>query len=235
MGIKDDLSAKITELATGQWSDIPNAYVLPTIEDLTFGNSGEHLNVTVLYADLTASTKMVDELPDTQAAEYYKAFLHSASQLIKRNNGEIQAYDGDRVMALYVGESQADDAVATALELHYAVSKILNPSFELVYKTSHRDLKFTVGIDTGRILAIKVGVRAVGDLAWIGGAANYAAKLNSFEGLDHKYPIRMTQQTMAKLTVASTRGNDGSNIWEGPYNNLKARTHYRTNYYRILT
>lgn len=231
MAIKDDLTNKVGEFAREQWGNIPDAYVLPTVADLTFGNTGEHLNATVLYADITGSTAMVDELVDTRAAEYYKAFLHCASQLIKRNNGEIQAYDGDRVMALYVGDGQADNAVATALELNYAVTEIINPTFQRVYADSHRKLQFTVGIDSGKVLAIKVGVRAVGELAWIGGAANYAAKLNSFDGLDHDYPIRITSQTYVKLTNRSLIGADGSSMWEGMYNNLKARDHYRSRYY----
>lgn len=234
MAIKDELTEKVGNFATDQWGNIPNAYVLPTVDDLTFGNSGEHLDVTVLYADISGSTSMVDELSDTIAAEYYKAFLHCASQIIKRNNGEIQAYDGDRVMALYVGASQSDDAVGTALELNYAVTEIINPTFQRVYRDAHRKLQFTVGVDSGRVLAIKVGVRAVGELAWIGGAANYAAKLNSFEGLDHDYPIRITKQTYDKLTKDSLFGSDGSMMWAGPYNNLKARDHYRTKFYRVL-
>lgn len=234
MAIKNDLTEKIGEFAREQWGVIPNAYVLPTVNDLTFGNDGERLDVTVLYADISGSTAMVDELTDTRAAEYYKAFLHCASQLIKRNNGEIQAYDGDRVMALYVGNDQADDAVRTALELNYAVTEIINPTFMRVYNSNHRKLEFTVGIDTEKVLAIKVGVRAVGELAWIGGAANYAAKLNSFEGLDHDFPIRVTSLTYAKLTNKLLVGSDGSNIWDGPYNDLKARSHYRTRFYRQL-
>lgn len=234
MAIKDELTKKIGEFAVDRWGDIPDAYILPTVDDLTFGNSGEHLDVTVLYADISGSTAMVDELHDTRAAEYYKSFLHCASQLIRRNNGEIQAYDGDRVMALYVGDEQADNAVGTALELNYAVGEIINPAFERIYGSTHRKLQFTVGIDSGKVLAIKVGVRAVGELAWIGGAANYAAKLNSFEGLDHDFPIRVTSLTFDKLTHKSLYATDGSMMWQGMYDNLQKRDHYRTNYYRGL-
>jgi class 3 adenylate cyclase len=235
LAIKDELSDKVGEFASNLWDEIPNAYVLPTVNDLTFLNSGEHLNVTVFYADISGSTAMVEELSETHAAEYYKAFLHCASQLIKRNNGEIQAYDGDRVMAIYLGDHQADDAVRTALELNYAVTEIINPAFERIYSNKHRKLKFTVGIDSGRVLAIKVGVRAVGELAWIGGAANYAAKMNSFEGLDHDFPIRVTSLTHAKLTNNCLYGTDGSSMWEGEYHNLNARSHYRTRFYRVLS
>jgi len=234
LAIKDDLTDKVREFALTKWEDIPDAYVLPTVDDLTFGNSGKHLDVTALYADISNSTAMVDALHDTRAAEYYKAFLHCASQLIKRNSGEIQAYDGDRVMAMYVGADQADRAVRTALELHFAVAHIINPMFEWVYKESHRKLQFTVGIDSGRVLAIKVGVRTLGELAWIGGAANYAAKLNSFEGLDHDYPIRITSQTYNKLKPNLINAPNGALMWDGPYSDLEKRRHYRTDFYLTL-
>jgi class 3 adenylate cyclase len=234
MAIKEDLTTKVREFVCETWPEIPNAIEIPTVDDLAFGNNGKNIDVTILYADIADSTKLVDEVTNTRAAEYYKAFLHCASQLIKRNNGAIQAYDGDRVMAAFIGDNQADNAVGAALELHYAVSEIINPEFNSVYTQTQRTLQFTVGIDSGTCLVVKVGVRAVGELAWIGGAANYAAKLNSFEGLDHTYPIRVTQQTYARLIAQSLYGSRGDLMWDGPYSNLKSRVHYRTNYSRSL-
>jgi class 3 adenylate cyclase len=233
MTIRQDLSTKVTEFAHEKWAEIPNAYVIPNTDDLTFGNSGERLNVTVLYADIHSSTPMVDALSDWLAAEYYKAFLHCASQIIKRNDGVIQAYDGDRVMAIYTGTEQADQAVLTALELNDAVLNIINPIFQNFYREDHRLLKHTVGIDTGQLLATKVGVRAVGELAWIGRAANYAAKLNSFEGLDANYQTRITTNTFTMLSSA-LKITAGASIWEGPYKNFELRRHYRTNYRKEL-
>jgi class 3 adenylate cyclase len=194
MTIKDDLVDAVHDIAVGHWGNVPDATVIPAIESLTFGTSGARMDVTILYADISDSTKLVDAIADTIAAELYKSFLHCASQLVRHNGGVIQAYDGDRIMAVFSGATQADDAVETAMQLHDAVNTIINPKFQGIYRDIP-ELRFTVGIDSGRCLVIKVGVRATGELAWIGGAANYAAKLNSFEGLDHDYPIRVTRQT----------------------------------------
>jgi class 3 adenylate cyclase len=73
-----------------------------------------------------------------------------------------------------------------------------------------------------------VGVRAVKDMAWIGSAANYAAKLNSFDGIDHDYPIRITENTYQKLSSKMLLSAGDFPIWDGPYNNLKNRLHYRS-------
>ncbi|WP_321943937.1 adenylate/guanylate cyclase domain-containing protein [Paraburkholderia tropica] len=234
MGIKEDLQAKVQDLAQTSWNEIPNSTAIPDETSLTFGNSGARLNVTVLYADLAGSTQMVDSIPDVMAAEYYKAFLHCASQLIRRHNGNIQAYDGDRVMGVYLGESQADDAVSTALELNFAVHEIINPVFGYKYGNNHRELKHTVGIDSGRILAIKVGVRSAGELTWVGSAANYAAKLNSFPGLDSDFPTRITESALSLIRSSTSKlGSMNEFMWDGPYNNT-GKMHYRTRYMRSL-
>lgn len=235
MTFKDDLTAQVRGFARDHWGDIPVARVPPTPEDLTFGNSGKRITACVLYADLHQSTSMVDALSDTGAAEYYKAFLHCAAKIIKRNDGNIQAYDGDRVMGIYSGINMADRAVITALELNWAVRNIVNPQFlEMYGAANHRVLQHTVGIDCGQMLVAKTGVRDDRDLVWVGSAANYAAKLNSFPTLQIEYSTRITPDVKDQLSQALVRVVSGD-IWMGPYaSNVIPKSHYRTNFWKGL-
>lgn len=228
MTLKDDLIAKVWEYITSTWGVIPNGYVVPTEESLTLGNSGTRINATVFYADINGSTDMVDALSDTLAAEYYKAYLYCAAKIIKSNDGTITAYDGDRVMAIYIGTAQAKSAVRTALELNWAMGNIINQTFAGSYSTAHRVLQHTVGIDSGPLLVAKTGVRVDSDLVWVGPAANYAAKLTGFDGLDPNFQIRITEQAMRALGIGTFIKPDGTTIWDGPYDNIKRGKHYRT-------
>lgn len=235
MTFKDDLSAKVREYAVTQWGDIPTGYTVPTPESLTLGNTGTRINATVLYADINGSTRMVDALSDTRAAEYYKAYLHCAAKVIKLNDGTVTAYDGDRVMGIYVGKNQAANAVTTALQLNWALMNVINLTFTKIYLENHIPLRHTIGIDCGGLLAAKTGVRVDSDLVWVGPAANYAAKLNSFDGLDPIYPIRITEHVMKVIGRNAFTRNDETSIWDGPYNNLKERgNHYRTECHMAL-
>lgn len=230
MALADELIAKAHEFASNSWGEIPNGYVVPSADALTFGNSGIRIDATVLYADIRGSTTMVDELPDTRAAEYYKAFLHCCAKIVKAEDGTITAYDGDRLMAIFVGRDQAIEAIRAALKISRAVSKIINPQFQAVYGTMHRRFTHTVGIDCGVMLAAKTGVRVDSDLVWVGAAANYAAKLTSFEGLDGAYPLRATRRVVERSGGIDyfTKVDDGASIWDGPYNDLALAHHYRT-------
>ncbi len=233
MTLREELDEKVSEFARAEWGEVPDGYAIPTEadSDLTFGNTGRRLNACILYADIRGSTKMVDALTDTRAAEYYKAFLHCAAKVIKRNGGNITAYDGDRVMSVFLGPSKEDQAVGAALEIGYVVNQIINPQFNNAYTADHRALQHTVGIDCGTVLASKTGVRIDSDFVWVGAAANYAAKLNSFEGLDPTYPIRVTSEVFVKLSNSFRVGSAGEFIWQGPYTNVGQRQHYRSNFY----
>lgn len=232
MTFKEELTEKVREFVRTSWGDIPDGYTIPVPEELTFGNTGRRLDACILYADIRGSTAMVDSLSDTRAAEYYKAYLHCAAKIVKRNGGEPTAYDGDRVMAVFLRQGKEDAAVGAAMELSFAVDEIVNPQFLEMYATGHRRLRHTVGIDVSRVLVSKTGVRVDSDLVWVGRAANYAAKLNSFPSLDQDFPIRVTQEVYSALSARSLFGSAGETMWQGPYSDFDPRRHYRTNFRR---
>lgn len=230
MTLKDDLAEEVWHLAATRWDDIPQGRAVPDTTDnrLTHSNTGIYIDGTVLYADLDGSTKMVDSLTATRSAEYYKAYLHCAAKIVKDDGGTITAYDGDRIMAIFIGDTQATDAVRSAFKISWAIENIVNPRFIAIYGELHRQLRHTVGIDSGRLLASKIGIRRDADMVWVSPAANYAAKLNSFEGLDSDYQVRITTRSHAKLNGQFQLTSSGGAVWHGPYNNLGEVEHYRS-------
>jgi class 3 adenylate cyclase len=176
MTIVDDLKASVTAILATQWKS-RDGRVVPEAEDVTLGNDAVSLNGTVLYADLSDSTSLVANKAATYAAEVYKCYLHCASKIIQRYNGVITAFDGDRVMAVYIGNSKNTNAVRSALAINHAVTEIINPRIEAQYPGRAYFVRQAVGIDTGLLLVGKTGVRRSNDLVWVGTAANIAAKL----------------------------------------------------------
>ncbi|MDQ1061672.1 class 3 adenylate cyclase [Stenotrophomonas sp. SORGH_AS 282] len=226
MTLRSDLQTRVNDIASSPWN-VAQGRVVPELQALPHANSGKTLSACLLYADLSDSTGLVSRLSATRAAEYYKAFLHCASRLITIEGGVIEAYDGDRVLGVYLGASKEEHAVNTAFRLTRAMATIVNPTFERIYRTAHEPLKFTVGIDTGEVMVCKAGVRGDSDLIWVGTAANYAAKLNSFAGLDHDYPVRASRAVVESLPVGLRTQMDGGAAWHGPYNDTGI-VHYRS-------
>ena len=177
MALKDDLDSFVKKSFRENWEN-RKGQAVPEPSDLKFSNEAvEFDRATVLYADISSSTSMVNSLVWHKSAELYKNFLYCAARLITDNGGTITAYDGDRVMGVFVGDIQSTPAAKCALKINYAVSQIIMPAYQTQYPNDTFKLRHTVGIDTSAIKVAKTGVRGDNDLVWIGRAANYAAKL----------------------------------------------------------
>ena len=119
------------------------------------------------------STKLVDSYNPTFAAEIYKAYLACAARIIKSEAGVITAYDGDRIMAVFIGESKNTRAVRGAFRINGAVSNIIKPALTAQYPSLQYNFGHVIGIDTSKLLVGRIGVRNDNDLVWVGRAANY--------------------------------------------------------------
>jgi class 3 adenylate cyclase len=133
MALIDDLNAEVKRIFATRW-DERNGRVVPDQEDVSLDNEAVKFDrATVLYADLAASTILVDTKKWTFAAEVYRTYLYCAAKVIRTEGGVITAYDGDRVMAVFIGDAQSTPAARCALKINYAVDKVINPALKAQY------------------------------------------------------------------------------------------------------
>lgn len=230
MSIRNDLTTSVRNIFKAQWTTRDGS-VVPESDDLSLSNDAVKLDATVLYADLTASTQMVDRFKRHFAAEAYKSFLLCAAKIIRAEGGEITAYDGDRVMAVFLGGSKNTNAARCGLKINWAVKEIVNPEMKKHYTTDY-EVKHTVGIDSGDLWVARTGIRGSNDLVWVGYAANYAAKLNE---LSAEYPTWMTHRVYSKLDKSVKISAKGNSMWEErSWKTMSGLTIYRSTYWWAL-
>src|SRR5258708_31456520 len=119
MTFKTNLEKDGGNIFESQWKS-RDGRVVPDLENLSLGNDAVKFKATVCYADMADSTKLVDSQKPHFAAEMYKAYLRCAANIIKNEQGNITAYDGDRVMAVFLGDTKETSAVRSALKIKYA-------------------------------------------------------------------------------------------------------------------
>ena len=221
MSLGEDYTEAVEEIFNQTWKTRKGQKV-PEPEDLQLGNDAVQLNGTVLYADLDASTNLVDSYKPGFAAKIYKAYLSCAAKVIRSKGGVITSYDGDRIMAVYIGISKNSSAAESALKINYTVTKIINPLIKKHYPTINYRVKQVVGIDSSELFIARTGIRGSNDLVWVGRSANYAAKLCS---LSPEYPSRITETVYNKLNDSAKYSSDGKPMWEAAkwtdMNNMK--------------
>lgn len=226
MGLKDDLQNEVKAIFATQWQ-IRDGKKVPETEELKLGNDAVKIKATVLYADLAESTSLVDHHKPHFAAEIYKSYLHCASKIIRSENGVITAFDGDRVMGVFIGDTKNTSAARCALKINHAVVKILNPAIKQQYPQSTYTIKQSVGVDNCELLVSRTGVRGSNDLVWVGRAANYAAKLCSLR--ESNYTSYITADVYNSMHD-SAKYTDKKPMWENTTWTAKNMTVYRSNW-----
>lgn len=231
MTLKTDIEAFVKKTFADQWTT-RKGNVVPSDTSVTLGNDAVEIEATVLYADLADSTVMVDTSTPMFAAEVYKAFLHCAVKIIRSNGGEVTAYDGDRVMAVFIGDLKNTRAVKAALQINWAVKNIVQVELKAWYTSSDFVLGHVVGIDTSSIMVAKTGIRGANDLVWVGRAANHAAKMAS---LPHARPTYISSDVYQSIAdeVKLTHGVD---MWTRlRWNTFDDRIIYGSTYWWAFT
>ena len=212
MALKEDLQNEVAKIFRDQWTT-RKGQVVPEPTDLKLSNDAvEFEQATVLYADLSGSTAMVNESSWSFAAEVYKTFLFCAARIIRAEGGTITSYDGDRIMGIFVGDSPNTTAARCGLKINHAVTQIINPALKNQYSSSNFTVKQVVGIDTSPIRAARTGARGDNDIVWVGQAANYAAKLTE---LNLSKSTWITKSVYDKLHESAKFGGDNKDpMWK---------------------
>lgn len=206
-----EILAEINSIFSTKW-DTREGRKVPEAEEIRLGNDAVSIDGTVLYADMADSTGLVNNFKDWFAAEIYKSYLISACRIIRENGGEITAFDGDRVMSVFIGNNKNTSAAKTALKINFIVKEI-NSLIKSSYKDTAYQLNQTVGIDTSKLFIARTGIRNANDLVWVGRAANYAAKLCALGSTD--YPTHITESVFSALAEeAKYGGNPRGMMWE---------------------
>ena len=148
---------------------------------------GEKKNVSVLFSDIRNFTTITENLKDTpeKLVELINRVLGAQSQAIFNNNGAVDKYIGDAVMAWWNGLVKdihhADNALTAALDMNDAIRDLdleMKKESEL-NQEDHITFKIGIGINTGDAIIGNMGSDLKMDFSAIGDAVNLAARLES--------------------------------------------------------
>jgi adenylate cyclase len=152
------------------------AITFPNLDAKTQGT--KVLETTVLYVDMRRSTELSLKHRRHTVAKLYSAFVRSMTRCAGYFGGEVRGIIGDRVLILFQPDKCFENAIDTAELMNSVCQYVLNKHF------IQDEVEFGFGIDYGRMLATKTGIRRHGEaqssyrsLVWLGRPANVASKL----------------------------------------------------------
>jgi adenylate cyclase len=147
---------------------------------------GESRVMTVLFSDIRDFTSISEGLEATQLADMLNAYLSTMTDIVQKQNGTIDKYIGDAIMAFWGAplsdEMHARDAVLTALAMQDVLTE-LNPRLEA---SGWPAVKIGVGVNTGRMNVGNMGSKFRMAYTVMADAVNLSSRL---EGLTKQYGV----------------------------------------------
>jgi class 3 adenylate cyclase/tetratricopeptide (TPR) repeat protein len=147
--------------------------------------------VTVLFADVTGSTALGEDLDPEDVRALMGRYYEHARQIVSDHGGTLEKFIGDAVMAVFgLPQAQGNDAeraVAAALALQQAVG----------HDSVLSAMTLRIGVNTGEVVATSDA--SSGDFLVTGDAVNVAARLQ--QGA-HPGEILTSERTHAATQAA---------------------------------
>lgn len=155
--------------------------VVPKKPDLTFGNTTKKISFTVvLYVDMRKSRKILSDASTFWSVKIHRAFLLALTHCVERRDGHMRSFNGDGILAFFVGENASSCAVRAAMDMKGFVLKI-NEHLE---NESVNKIDFGIGIAQGEIMVAKSGRagddQTKQDLIWVGLPVYMAVELSDY-------------------------------------------------------
>ncbi|MGB7895375.1 MAG: adenylate/guanylate cyclase domain-containing protein, partial [Microcoleus sp.] len=162
-----------------------------SIIDVELGDQVQ-LEMSVLFSDIRDFTTLSESMTPEDNFKFINSYLSRMEPVINENNGFIDKYIGDAIMALFSGE--ADNAVKAGIAMLQA----------LVGYNQHRansgydPIQIGIGINTGTLMLGTVGGQNRMEGTVISDAVNLASRV---ESLTKNYGVSLliTQETYSRL------------------------------------
>ncbi len=152
-----------------------------SLVDVQLGDQVQQV-MSVLFADIRDFTTLSESLTPQENFKFINAFLSRMEPAIIENQGFIDKYIGDAIMALFGGI--ADDAVKAGIMMQQRLAEYNLHRLD----SGYAPIQIGIGINTGSLMLGTVGGQNRMDGTAIGDAVNLASRL---EGLTKAYGVSL--------------------------------------------
>ena len=147
-----------------------------------------------LFTDIRGFTSLCEGKQPREVVDILNHYLDIETEIILNNDGDVDKFVGDEMMAFFAGPKKEYNACKAAMEIRAA----MRAQQQLALSKGHDYISMGIGINTGRVVFGSVGARNRMDFTSIGDTVNLAARL---EGANKAYGSKaiITEAVCEKL------------------------------------
>ena len=162
-----------------------------TLTDVKLGDQVEKI-VTVLFTDIRDFTTLSEKMTPEENFHFVSSFNARLGPVIRSNNGFINQYLGDSIMAIF--PENPEDALRAAVGMQKAVHELNKERKELGLPS----IRAGIGMHTGSLIMGITGDEFRMDAATISDTVNTAARIESLTKY-YKSPLLLSDHTLQYL------------------------------------
>ena len=148
--------------------------------------------MSVLFSDIRGFTELSEGLTPKENFDFINHYLGYMEPVIRKNNGFIDKYMGDSIMALF--SDSVDDAINAAIEMRLALQQFNKDRIEIGMPA----VDSGIGIHTGNLMLGVVGGEGRIDGTVISDSVNLASRLEGLTKI-YKTSIIISEDSLIKL------------------------------------
>jgi class 3 adenylate cyclase len=141
-------------------------------------------DVTVMFTDIVEFTPQAEDLPDSGAADLLNHHFALLGAAIEHEQGMIDKYIGDSVMAVWGGISKMEDHADAAIRAALACAKTLMEDNEVRRAAGKAPIRMRVGLHSGKVVVGNIGAPGRVNYTVVGNTVNVAQR---FEQLGKEF------------------------------------------------
>lgn len=138
---------------------------------------GTNSCVTVLFSDVRGFTSMSERLEPQTVVQMLNEYFAEMTPIVFKNNGMLDKYIGDGLMALFGVPYPCDEAAANAVATAIAMQRQMERVNQDLKAVGLATITIGIGINTGMVTVGYIGSEERTDYTAIGDAVNLAARL----------------------------------------------------------
>jgi len=159
--------------------------------DIRLGDQVEK-EMTVMFSDIRSFTDISERMTPKENFDFINHYLGYMEPVIRNNNGFIDKYMGDSIMALF--SERVEDALTAAVEMRYKLSQFN----QIMSQLGKPVINSGIGIHSGQLMLGVVGGEGRYDGTVISDAVNLASRLENLTKL-YGSSIIISQDTLIRL------------------------------------
>ena len=134
--------------------------------------------VTTMFADVSGFTSFSERFPPEIVFKVLNAYLSLATQAILEEEGTLDKFMGDAVLAIWNSPDRQEDHALRAVRAAVSIMRRA-PSVHRLFPDPEQHLLFRIGISTGQAMVGNVGTSDLFNYTAIGDAVNLAQRLQT--------------------------------------------------------